>query len=160
MQSRKIRRRSAVLVAMVMIALLAAPQPAEAALDVDLVRLTDAEVDFGDNTFVLGVPLGSGLVTWDIVSGFFTPRVTGTLHLDGASGKYARMHLSYWDGGGSHIATRHGGIVQAPDNGHHGWTVDLSPVNLAQITEVHVCTEISSNGVNFNIVDCRTRILN
>jgi hypothetical protein len=70
------------------------------------------------------------------------------------------MHISYWDGGGNHIATRHGGSVQAPSNGHHSWSVDLSPVNLAQITEVHVCTEISSNGVNFTIVDCKTRVLN
>jgi hypothetical protein len=140
-------------------AVMAMPGPAEAALDTDTVKLTDNEVDFGNDTFVGGVPLGSGRVEWNIVSGFYTPRVTGTLHLDGASGKYARMHISYWDGGGGHIDTRHGGTVQAPDNGHHDWSVDLSPINLAQITEVHVCTEISNDGINFTQVDCKTRDL-
>jgi hypothetical protein len=160
MRSRRITLRSVVTLAAVMLALVAAPRPAAAAIDTDFVKLTDTDVDFGDNTFVLGAPIGSGRVEWDIVSGFYTPRVTGTLHLDGASGQYARMHISYWDGGGSHIATRHGGIVQAPNNSHHAWSVDLSPVTLAQITEVHVCTEISNNGVNFSIVDCKTRYLN
>jgi len=46
------------------------------------------------------------------------------------------------------------------DNNHHSWSVDLSPVNLSQITEVHVCTETSTNGVNFVIVACKTRYLN
>ena len=39
---------------------------------------------------------------------------------------------------------RHGGTVHVTDNDHHHWSVDLSPVNLSQITEVHVCTEIST----------------
>jgi hypothetical protein len=145
--------------AAVVTAVMAVPRPAEAAIDTDTVKLTDNDIDFGNDTFIAGAPLGSGSVEWDIVSGFYTPRLTGTLHLDGASGQYARMHISYWDGGGGYIDTRHGGIVQAPDNGHHDWSVDLSPLNLAQITEVHVCTEISNNGVNFTQVDCKTRYL-
>ncbi len=160
MRSRSTAGRWAVAATVLIIASFVTTQPADATIDTDTVKLTDTDVDFGDNTFVFGAPVGSGTVTWDIVSGFFTPRVTGTLHLNNASGKYARMHISYWDGGGSHIATRHGGIVQAPSNSHHAWSVDLSPVNLAQITEVHVCTETSNNGVSFTIVDCKTRYLN
>lgn len=87
------------------------------------------------------------------------PRLIGTIHLDNASGKYARMHISYWDGGGGYIDTRHGGSVHATDNSHHEWSVDLSPVTLFQITEVHVCTEISDDGVDFDIVDCTTKYL-
>jgi hypothetical protein len=84
-------------------------------------------------------------------------RLIGTLHLDNASGKYARMHISYWDGGGGYLYTRHGGIVHVTDNQHHHWSVDLSPTTLLQITEVHVCTEISDDGVNFSQVDCTTK---
>jgi hypothetical protein len=32
-------------------------------------------------------------------------------------------------------------------------------LNDAQITEVHVCTEISDNGVVFDTVSCKTRFL-
>ena len=77
-----------------------------------------------------------------------------------ASGKYARMHISYWDGGGSLIATRHGGIVQASGNGHQSWPVDLSPINLRQIVEAHVCTELSDDGVDFPQVSCETFLMN
>jgi hypothetical protein len=160
MQLRTIVRRAAAALAAVVMASVVVAGPAEAAIDTDLVRLTDPSgIDFGDRTFVLGAPIGSGSVQWDIVSGFYTPRLIGTLHLDGVSGQYGRMHISYWDGGGGYIDTRHGGIVRAPDNGHHSWSVDLSPLNLRQITEVRVCTEISSNGVNFSQVDCTTKYL-
>jgi hypothetical protein len=159
MQPRTIIRRAAVALAAVVMASVAMHGPADAAIDTDLVRLTGNRIDFGDNTFIAGAPLGSGSVQWDIVGGFYTPRLIGTLHLDGVSGQYGRMHISYWDGGGGYIDTRHGGIVRAPDDHHHHWSVDLSPVNLMQITEVHVCTEISDDGVNFSQVDCTTRYL-
>lgn len=129
-------------------------------IDTDLVRLTDNRgIDFGNQPFVLGAPVGSGSVVWSIVGGFYTPRLIGNLYLDGVSGQYGRMHISYWGGGGEHIDTRHGGIVRALDNDQHHWPVDLSPLNLMQITEVHVCTEISYDGVNFSQVDCTTKYL-
>ena len=140
-------------------AAVAIPAPAEAAIDTDLVRLTDNGIDFGDGSFIAGAPIGSGSVEWDIVSGFYTPRLFGTIHLDGVSGRYGRMHICYWDGGGGYIDTRHSRTRRAPDNGHHEWSVDVSPVNLMQITEVHVCTEISDDGVNFDLVDCTTKYL-
>lgn len=99
-------------------------------------------------------------MTWSIVDGFYTPRLTGTLHMEDASGQFARMHISYWDGGGGYIATRHGGTVQASGNGHQSWSVDLSPVTLMQIVEAHVCTELSDDGVDFPQVACETYILN
>ena len=130
--------------------------PADAWIDTDPVTLTDTQVSFGGS--ILGVPTGPGHVKWDIVSGYYTPRLMGTLSMNGANGKYARMHISYWDGGGNLLYTRHGGIVQAPNNGLNTWSVDLSPTTLMQITEVHVCTELSSNGVDFPQVDCSSPI--
>jgi hypothetical protein len=150
--------RATVAVAALAVASLAIAGRADAAIDTDMVRLTDSRIDFGDNSWVAGAPIGFGSVLWDIVSGFYTPRLIDTLHLDGASGKYARIHVSYWDGGGGYIDTRHGG-VRAPDNQHYRWSVDLSPLNLMQLTEAHICTEISDDGVNFSLVDCITKYL-
>ena len=132
----------------------------EVAIDTDQVRITGKLIDFGGNMFEAGVPLGFGSVVWSITDGVYTPRLLGTLHLNNASGKFARMHISYLNGGGGLIDVRHGGIVQANDDDHHHWSVDLSPLNPSQITEVHICTEISDDGVNFNQVGCAMKILN
>jgi len=158
MQPRTIIRRAAVAGVGIIMAAVAIAGPAEASIDTDSVRLTDSEVDFGGNVYAAGVPVGSGSVEWDIVDGFYTPRLIGTLHLNNASGTYARMHVSYWDGADELIDIRHGGTVHVTDNDHHSWSVNLSPENLSQITEVHVCTEISDDGVNFSQVDCTNAI--
>ena len=129
-------------------------------VDTDSVKVTGDKVDFGGGVWGIHSPVGSGTMTWSIVNGFYTPRLTGTLHMEDANNKYARMHISYWDGGGNMIATRHGGIVQASGNGHQSWPVDLSPINLSQIVEAHVCTELSDNGGDFPQVSCETYIMN
>jgi hypothetical protein len=157
MQPRTIIRRAVVALAAVAMASVAIPRRANAAIDADLVRLSDNGIDFGDNTFFLGAPIGSGFVQWDIVSRFDTPRLIGTLprrrlgqvrpHAHQLLGRRWRVHR--------HPPQRH--TSGAPDNGHHHWSVDLSPANLMQITEVHVCTEISDDGVDFSLVDCSTR---
>jgi hypothetical protein len=159
MHLRTITVRAAVALTTLLAATVATTGPAEASIDTDAVRLTDSDVDFGGSLFVLGAPAGFGSVEWDIVSGFYTPRLVGTLHLDGAAGKYGRMHISYWDGGGAHIGTAHSITRYAATNSHYSWSVNLSPANLMQITEVHVCTEISSNGTSFSQVDCTTKYL-
>ena len=160
--NRRIRLSVAALAA-VALTVIAVPGRADAALDTDSVRLLDNEVDFGGSVWdpIFDNPVGGGTLTWDVVDGFYTPRLVGTLHLHDASGKYARMHVSYWGGGGDLIETRHGGIVHVAngDNGHHHWSVDLSPLNQSQIVEAHVCTEISSDGVDFSQVDCQEEIL-
>ena len=159
MQRKSIIHRAAVAVAATAVmATVAISGVARATIDTDSVRLTDYQVSFGGSVYVGGAPVGSGHVQWDIVNGFYTPRLVGTLHMDHASGKYARMHISYWSGGDELIDIRHGGTVHVTDNDHHAWSVDLSPVNLFQITEVHVCTEISSDGVNFSQPDCSNAI--
>ena len=153
-------RGLAALAAAVGLVTVGATGPAHAVLDTDSVRVTGDKVDFGGSVWGIHSPVGSGTMTWSVVNGFYTPRLTGTLHMEDASGDFARMHISYWDGGGNHISTRHGGIVQAPDNSHEDWSVDLSPINLSQIVEAHVCTEFSENGVDFPQVSCETYILN
>ena len=57
--------------------------PAHAWIDTDPVTLTDTQVSFGGS--ILGVPAGPGHVKWDIVSGYYTPRLMGTLSMNGAS---------------------------------------------------------------------------
>jgi hypothetical protein len=128
-------------------------------LDTDSVKVTGDKIDFGGSLWDGNSPFGGGTMTWSIVDGFYTPRLTGTLHLEDAAGKFARMHISYWDGGGGLISTRHGGIVEPAGNSHESWSVDLSPINLRQIVEAHVCTELSDDGVDFPQIACETYIL-
>ena len=128
-------------------------------LDTDSVKVTGDKVDFG-GLWGIHSPAGSGTLTWRVVDGFYTPRLTGKLHMEDANGKYARMHISYWDGGGNLLYTRHGGTVQAPDNSHESWDVDLSPTTLLQIVEAHVCTELSDDGVDFEQVSCESYLMN
>ena len=158
MQPRTMIRRAAVALAAVVTSAVAISAPAEALIDTDSVRLTETDIDFGGSLFGAGVPVGSGSVEWDIIDGFYTPRLVGTIHLDNASGKYARMHISYWSGGDELIDIRHSRTRQAPNNNHHSWPVDVSPQTLMQITEVHVCLEISNNGVDFTQPDCTNAI--
>lgn len=129
-------------------------------LDSDSVKVTGNKVDFGGALWGIHSPVGSGTMTWRVVDGFYTPRLTGNLHLEDADGQFARMHVSYWGGDGSLIATRHGGVVQAVGNGHQSWSVDLSPITPSQIVEAHVCTELSDDGVDFPQVACETYIMN
>jgi hypothetical protein len=129
-------------------------------VETDLLKITDPGIDFGDTNWVglIGEPFGPGSVVWDIDGGFYTPRLVGTLHLNGVSGQYGRMHVSYWSSG-TRTETRHSTSRRAPDDGHYEWAVNVSPLIDMQITEVHVCTEISDNGVDFESVSCKTRYL-
>ena len=142
----RLARRLAAAAATVTLATVAASGAAHAGLDNDSVKVTGDKVDFGGSLWGGNSPIGGGNLNWSIVNGFYTPRLTGTLHMENANNMYARMHISYWDGGGDIIATRHGGIVQASGNSHQDWSVDLSPITLYQIVEAHVCTELSSTG--------------
>jgi hypothetical protein len=127
----------------------------------DPVKLTDPEIDFGDSVWV-GVfndPLGTGSVNWSIDSGYYTPTLVGTLHLNNARHKWGRMHIDYYDGAGGYIDTEHSVAHEAPDGSHHQWSVNLKPSPLRQIVQVHVCTEISDDGTHWSQVDCTGRLL-
>ncbi len=127
----------------------------------DPVRLTDSEIDFGDGLWVgiLSDPLGTGSVQWSVVGGFYTPQLVGTLHLNNAKNDWGRMHIDYYDGGGNYLYTEHSTPHKATDNAHHDWSVNLSPSTPLQIVQVHVCTEISTNGgASYSQIDCTGRL--
>jgi hypothetical protein len=55
-----------------------------AVIDTDSVKLTAKSVDFGDDWWGIGGPLGSGELSFKYSGGKITPHLTGTIHLDGA----------------------------------------------------------------------------
>jgi hypothetical protein len=125
----------------------------------DLIKITSTGIDFGDSSFVLGAPLGSGSVNWSVPNcDYYTARLVGTLHLDNVAGQYGRMHVSYW-WGGVYVDTRHSNSLYAPDNGHEEMPINMSPYIGANVDEVHVCTEISDDGQNWDQVECKERFL-
>jgi hypothetical protein len=151
---RRGRRLAGAAIAAASLVALAASSTAHAVLDNDNVKVNGPRADFGGSVWGVHSPVGSGNMSWDVVDGFYTPRLTGTLHVEDADNLFARMHISYWDGGGNMIATRHGGIVHVDGDDHDGFSVDLSPINLSQIVEAHVCTELSVDGVHFWQEEC------
>ena len=127
----------------------------------DIVKITSTGIDFGDTNWVglTGEPFGSGSVNWSVPDcDWYTARLVGTLHLNNVSGQYGRMHVSYW-WGGDHVATRHSGILHMTNNGHDELPVNMSGNVGTNVDEVHVCTEISDDGVNFDQVECKERFL-
>jgi hypothetical protein len=132
--------------------------PFEGHVSTDIVKLTAQYIDFGDSTRLAGAPVGPGSVDWDVVDGFYTPQLIGTLHMNNADGKFGRMHVSYWSGG-QNLETRHAVTHHAIGDQHQEWPVNISPLTNYQFTEVHVCTEISDDGITFDTVNCKTRYL-
>ena len=129
-------------------------------LDTDIVKLLDRGIDLGDDnwSWLGGAPGGFASVQWSVECGFYSAEVVGTLHLDGDSGRSGRVHVSFWNAG-ELIETRHSRTRTAPDNDHYSWSVNLSSPDDVHITEVQVCTEISDDGVHFDSVNCKTRLL-
>jgi hypothetical protein len=125
----------------------------------DSVRLTGSQIDFGGSLWGIHSPIGSGTLTWMVLDGYYTPHLVGTMHVEDAHGKYARMHVSHWDGGGNLISTEHSGIKTVNGDSHQSWSIDLTPINPSQIVEAHVCTELSDDGVNFPQVTCAEYIM-
>lgn len=128
-------------------------------LDTDDLKLLDRGIDFGDNNWLAGAPVGWASVQWSVECGFYSAEVVGTLHLDGDSGRSGRVHVSFWNAGEQIGTPRHSRTRTAPDNDHISWAVNLSSPDDVHVTEVHVCTEISDDGVHFDSVNCKTRVL-
>ena len=131
---------------------------ADETVDLDVVRLTDEGIDFGDTTWLLTAPVGIGSVEWAVDCGYYSALVVGTMHLDGVAGQYGRMRVSYWSGE-ERVDVQHSPTRRAPDNRHYEWPVRLDQEVDAQVSAVVVCTEISDDGVNFDQVSCATRYL-
>jgi hypothetical protein len=127
----------------------------------DIVKLTGPGVDFGDRFWVwfLDDPAGPGSVRWTVECGFFSARVQGTLHLDESSGLYGQVGVSFRSYG-EEVEARYSPAYRATSNGHHQWSVDLSPtVDGVHITDVVICTYRSVDAVVFTGADCKTRFL-
>ncbi len=156
MNAKSTIRRAGAALAIATMAATAAGASADAAIDTDLVLITDSGIDFGDNTYLISAPIGWGSVEWNVTNGYYTPTLSGYMHLDNVSGQYGRMHMSYWDGGGHLLYTDHSPSLHVNSNRHQQLPVLLSPSTPAQIFEVHVCTELSPNGSTWTQIGCKT----
>src|SRR5262245_19402779 len=94
-----IRLAGAALVAATLVAL-AAPAPAHAVDydDIDTVKLTDPQVDFGSDDWsgLFNDPLGSARVYWDVEDGHSTPEIVGWLHMHKAAEHWGRLYVEYY----------------------------------------------------------------
>ena len=60
------------------------------------VKLTEARIDFGGESFAFGAPSNSGEVVWTWKAGKIIPRLKGYLHLNNAEDVCARMRIEYF----------------------------------------------------------------
>jgi hypothetical protein len=112
-------------------------------------EITEDGVDFGGPTWSLGQPTTPGGIEWLLsTNGYVTPILRGAIHLNNSAGVCARMNMRYLTESGSLLASRAGGTVCSPDNGHHYWSVSLMPYVSNQIGQVQVQLQtLGSNGV-------------
>ncbi len=112
----------------------------------DNVKITEDGVDFGNSSFSLGQPTGSGSVSWRLDDGVVTPHLTGTLWINNSSGVCSRMNIRYLTEGGTFVTERSGGTVCASDNGLHSFSVDLDPFDSNKVGKVKV--QLQTQGTN------------
>jgi hypothetical protein len=118
-----------------------------AVIDTDSVKLTSQHVDFGDDWWGIGGPLGSGELSFEYSGGKITPHLKGTIHLDDADGMCGKMRMEAFDAAGTMLDRSYGGEVCAHDDSHHAWDVDLAPYSDASIASVEVAIdEETANG--------------
>ena len=134
----------------------AAGASADAAIDTDLVLITDSGIDFGDNTYLISAPIGWGSVEWNVTNGYYTPTLSGYMHLDNVSGQYGRMHMSYRDGGGHLLYTRSQPFPSRQQRRAPNSSGARLAVDAGADLEVHVCTELSPNGSTWTQIGCKT----
>lgn len=110
-------------------------------IDTDPVKLTAKSVDFGDDWWGVGGPLGSGELSFKYSGGKITPRLTGTIHLDDADGMCGKVRMEAFDAAGTMLDRSYGGEVCANDDKHHSWSVDFEPYSDASIASVQVAID-------------------
>ena len=131
---------------------LAAAAPASA-WDNDRPKITNQGIDFGLNWDGFGAPINGGELHWHTESnGNVDPHVVGNLYLNNSSGTRARMKIEYFDAAHNEIGEEWGGIVDAPDNGLHVFSVDLEPFEAPNVYHVHVSTTTEGAPNVFNEV--------
>jgi len=125
------------------------PQPPS-----DKVRLHAKGFDFGNGTYdtVTKQTSGSGTMYWNRGDNgaAYSPRVMGTLFLNGVAGVCARMHLIYNDDLGHKIIDKYGGPACAAGNNLQAWTIDLSPYTATGIRSVTVKMQTQATNGSWN----------
>ena len=156
-----IRLATAALAA-VALTMLAVPGRADAYEDIDTVKLTSRQIDFGSDDWVglLSEPWGSARIYWDVVDGFSTPKIVGWLHLNNAAYQYARIYLTFYDGAGNYVSQMYSDTEYVWNNDHHSFGMDLRPYPDRQIVSLRVCTELSDDGQDFEVINCKIRDMN
>ena len=122
----------------------------------DDVRITADGVDFGGLGFDLGVPQGSGEVSWELDGVKVTPRLGGGLHLNNSSGVCARVNLRYYMASGVYLTKRADEERCAEDNGHHFWIIDFDPHESNKIGKVKVQIQTQSSNGSWNVAGSQT----
>lgn len=122
----------------------------------DAVKITEDGVDFGSYSWGVSAPTGSGTMSWDLDGATVEPQLTGTLHINNSAGVCARMNLRYLTESGAFLTSRSGGEVCADDNGHHRWSVDLSPYASSKIGKVKVQLQTQGSNGSWNVAGSDT----
>jgi hypothetical protein len=108
-------------------------------LTADTVRLTAGGVDFGNDTWGVSSPVGSGTLDWGQGEGMnLTPHLTGTLYLNNVAGLCARVALIYLDELGAVRGEEYSGRACAPGTKRYSAAIDLAPFTSSKIERVTV----------------------
>lgn len=122
----------------------------------DNVKIPENGVDFGSSGWTGSAPTGSGSMAWGLDGGVVEPHLTGTLHLNNSSGVCARMNLRYLTQSGVFVTKKHGGEKCASDNGHHSYSIDLSPYDSNKIGKVKVQLQTQGSNGSWNVAGSET----
>lgn len=118
-------------------------------LATDRPKITAQELDFGNN-WVVNAPVNGGYLYWNFNNGIVTPRLTGKIYINNASGTCARMQLQYFDGS-TKLATKNGGTVCAPNGALNTWNVDMAPYSSALTDKVKVVLQVKTGSTWSNV---------
>jgi hypothetical protein len=142
---RKLATRTLVGLSVVGLAVGLTATPAQA-YSTDLIKFTEQNVDFG-RTFVVGAPLDSGELDWDVPVFQVIPHLhNGNIYINNAPGVCARMRLEIYDDDHDFLDYRDGGTVCASTGALHAWSVDFSAPASIYTAHAHVILQIQTTG--------------
>lgn len=117
----------------------------------DLVRLTANHVDFGDDPFdvALSMPLGFGVLDWNLTGGTIRPTLTGRIYMNDSRGREAKVQMRFFDVFGTQLADRRSESFYPTSDGLQSWAVDYSPYANSSIEKVEVSILVRYNETSF-----------
>ena len=120
------------------------------------IKIAANGIDFGSEDLLGGAPWHPGDLAWSVSEGRVTAKLTGTLHIDNATGACARLKLTYRDDDGDLVATREGGTKCASDNGHFKFPITLGGFGDHAIAEIRVSLQSIANDGSVRTVGSAT----